>query len=61
MYETNKGRQILLRRPEQLPNERDMADIRAYSLDRIKSLTTKFNFFDKSDFVELRDVALSLD
>ena len=59
VYETNKRREIFLRKPEQLPNEDDMAMIRTHILTRMENLTNKFEFFTKKEFVELRDIVLS--
>ena len=60
VYEINKRRETLLRRPEQLPNEEDMVIIRDHILNRIKVLTSdKMTFFTKTEYVELRDVVLA--
>lgn len=59
VYETNKRREIFLRRPEQLPNEDDMASIREHILSRIEWLTSQLTLFTTTDFVELRDLLLS--
>ncbi|XP_057297360.1 uncharacterized protein LOC130627280 [Hydractinia symbiolongicarpus] len=60
IYETNKRREVFLRKPAQLPNENDMKIMRTHILDRIETLTKdKLVFFTTSDFVELRDVTLS--
>lgn len=59
VYETNKRREVFLRKPEQLPNEDDMASIRDHILSRIEWLTSKLTLFTTTDFVELRDLLLS--
>ena len=58
VYETNKRRETVLRKPEKLPIKGDLRKIRAHILSRLKTLVKEFNFFTSSDFVELRDAAL---
>ena len=57
VHETNKRREVYLRKPEQLP---DMKMVQNHIIERMSQLTeNKFEFFLAIEFVELRDVALS--
>ena len=59
VYEINKRRETVLRKPEKLPDEGDLRKIRAHILLRLKAFVKKNNFFTLRDFVELRDAALA--
>ena len=57
VYETNKRREVCIRKPEQLPNEEDVLLIREYVLSWMSILSeNKLEFFTAK---ELRDAALS--
>ena len=58
-YETNKRREVVLRRPEKLPDENDLKTIRKNILLKMEELTKKFSYMSSSDCVQLRDAALS--
>ena len=55
IYETNNKKQIKLRRPQSLPNERDVQAIREAVLKIIAEDTKDLNSFTESRFVRLRD------
>ena len=60
VYETNKRREVYLRKPEQLPNEEDMRKVRDHILKRMLELVSNtLQFHSAADFVELRDLALA--
>ena len=44
VYETNKRRETVLRKPEKLPDEGDLREIRVHILSRLKTLLKKNNF-----------------
>ena len=52
VYETNKRREIILRKPGQLPDEEDMKMLRDYILQTMKKITDKFKFMNTTVFVE---------
>ena len=58
-YETNKRREVVLCRPEKLPDENDLKTIRKNILLKMEELTKKFSYMSSSDCVQLRDAALS--
>ena len=45
VYETNKRRETVLRKPEKLPDQGDLREIRAHILFRLKTLLKKKKFF----------------
>lgn len=59
VYETNKRRETVSRKPEKLPDQGDWREIRAHILFILKTLLKKIYFFTSRDFVELRDAALA--
>ena len=44
VYETNKRRETVLRKPEKLPDEGDLRETRVHILSRLKTLLKKNNF-----------------
>jgi hypothetical protein len=59
-YQINKTRQIKLRRPEQLPPDTDISNLRQYTLDRLKSLTEDVYLqWTTYIYAELRDLPVS--
>lgn len=59
-YRLNKNRQVKLRKPNQLPLEEDVQNVRNHVLERIGAITTdSFNFWDKHTYVEVRDCCCS--
>ena len=44
VYETKKRRETVLRKPEKLPDEGDLREIRVHILSRLKTLLKKNNF-----------------
>ena len=59
-YVLNQNRNIRLRKPSELPDERDVAKFKDHVIERMKVLVEEpFHLFDSSDFVELRDCACS--
>ena len=44
VYETKKRRETVLRKPEKLPDEGDLREIRGHILSRLKTLLKKNNF-----------------
>ena len=59
MYEANKRRKIVFRRPDRLPVENDVETIRKHILLKMEELTKKFSYISSSDYVQLCDAALS--
>ena len=58
-YETNKRREVVLRRPGQLPDEEDMLMLKNYLIETMEKYTKRFEFVGNHDFVELRDAVLT--
>ena len=47
VYETNKRRETVLRKPEKLPDEGDLRKIRAHILSRMKALVKEFFYIKR--------------
>ena len=59
-YKIKKNRQLKLKKPGEMPNEEDLQKLRMYTVERIAQLTQdKYHFYTKSEFVELRDLAIT--
>ena len=59
IYKVNQQRQIRLRRPEELPVEDDIKQIRKHTLERMQEITSdEYDFWDSSRYVELRDLVV---
>jgi len=55
----NKNRNIKLRKPSELPLEKDIVKFQEHVMGRMKELLDPMHLFDTSSFVELRDCACS--
>jgi hypothetical protein len=59
-YELNKNRQVKLRRPQQLPDENDVARLKTYVVGRLASLLEDpYKVWNGHDYIELRDLTVS--
>ena len=60
LYYLNRKRQVKLRRPEQLPQERDVQKLREHTLQRIETLVNdSFVQWNAHEYSELRDLVAS--
>ena len=57
-YLVQKGRQMKLRRPEELPSEQDIATVRDYTIRRMKEIINPFTMWGPHEFKELRDLLI---
>lgn len=59
-YKIKKDRQVKLRKPQEMPGEDDLKNIKGYTLQRIQDLTTdSFYLYSKKEYVELRDLVVT--
>ena len=56
-YQLNKNKNVKLRKPSELPLEKDVQKFQVYVLSKMQELLDPLHLFDSSSFVELRDCA----
>lgn len=60
LYVNNKKRQTKLRRPENLPDRKDLAKLRSYTMSQINAVLADINLqWTKAEFIDMRDMCCS--
>ena len=58
-YNLTKNRQLILRRPQELPSEEDVTTVKKYSLEKMNELLSdEFLIWTETEYVQLRDLVV---